>query len=369
MSPSFVSFPGVTTFARSGKAVADVRPAAQRDRDLRRADGADDDRRERRLVAARGSAHRAHAEREGDPRQRRWRPDEARSAEGHDPARRTRRRSSRSGSRLTLTLASSSTAQSSVEPPLPRPPDGADGSRARRHRRAEASGPAHAGHEVIARAAAVALAALALVATAGASPSADPGVTASSVLLGGTVPLTGEAAAFGTRRPGREGVLRLREREGRRERPEDRVPLLRRRLQPGADRPADTQARRAGQGLRGLQLGRDGEQPRGARLPERAEGAAALRRRRLAVDRPRLRALPVDDGLPPELPRRGRRLRQDDREVEAEGAHRGARTRTPSSASTCSPASRARSPGRARESSRSSRTSSPAPTSRRRSRS
>ena len=48
----------------------------------------------------------------------------------------------------------------------------------------------------------VALAALALVATAGASPTADPGVTSSSVLLGGTVPLTGEAAAFGTVAPG-----------------------------------------------------------------------------------------------------------------------------------------------------------------------
>jgi len=44
----------------------------------------------------------------------------------------------------------------------------------------------------------VAVAALALVASAGARPAADPGVTATSVLLGGTVPLTGEAAAFGT---------------------------------------------------------------------------------------------------------------------------------------------------------------------------
>jgi branched-chain amino acid transport system substrate-binding protein len=52
------------------------------------------------------------------------------------------------------------------------------------------------------RAAVVALAALALVATAGASPTADPGVTATSVILGGTVPLTGEAAAFGTVAPG-----------------------------------------------------------------------------------------------------------------------------------------------------------------------
>ena len=42
------------------------------------------------------------------------------------------------------------------------------------------------------------LAALALAASAGASPAAEPGLTPTSVLLGGTVPLTGEAAAFGT---------------------------------------------------------------------------------------------------------------------------------------------------------------------------
>jgi branched-chain amino acid transport system substrate-binding protein len=55
---------------------------------------------------------------------------------------------------------------------------------------------------MIARAAAVALAGLALAATAGARPTADPGVTSSTVLLGGTVPLTGEAAAFGSVGPG-----------------------------------------------------------------------------------------------------------------------------------------------------------------------
>jgi branched-chain amino acid transport system substrate-binding protein len=55
---------------------------------------------------------------------------------------------------------------------------------------------------VIARAAAVALAVLAIAAAAGATPAADPGVTSTSVLLGGTVPLTGEAAAFGTVGPG-----------------------------------------------------------------------------------------------------------------------------------------------------------------------
>ena len=54
----------------------------------------------------------------------------------------------------------------------------------------------------MARAAAVVLSGLALVATAGASPAADPGVTSTSILLGGTVPLTGEAAAFGSVGPG-----------------------------------------------------------------------------------------------------------------------------------------------------------------------
>jgi branched-chain amino acid transport system substrate-binding protein len=52
------------------------------------------------------------------------------------------------------------------------------------------------------RAAAVAVAALAAVAAADGSPTTDPGVTPTTVLLGGTVPLTGEAAAFGTVGPG-----------------------------------------------------------------------------------------------------------------------------------------------------------------------
>jgi branched-chain amino acid transport system substrate-binding protein len=51
---------------------------------------------------------------------------------------------------------------------------------------------------VIPRVLAAAVAALVVAAGAGARPAADPGVTATGVLLGGTVPLTGEAAAFGT---------------------------------------------------------------------------------------------------------------------------------------------------------------------------
>jgi branched-chain amino acid transport system substrate-binding protein len=46
------------------------------------------------------------------------------------------------------------------------------------------------------------LAALVLGASAVAAPASDPGVTPTSILLGGTVPLTGEAAAFGSVAPG-----------------------------------------------------------------------------------------------------------------------------------------------------------------------
>jgi len=55
---------------------------------------------------------------------------------------------------------------------------------------------------VILRAAAIALVGLALAGTAGGAPGAGPGLTPSTVLLGGTVPLTGEAAAFGSVGPG-----------------------------------------------------------------------------------------------------------------------------------------------------------------------
>jgi branched-chain amino acid transport system substrate-binding protein len=55
---------------------------------------------------------------------------------------------------------------------------------------------------VITRAAAVVLAGLVVISSSGASTATDPGVTPTSVLLGGTVPLTGEAAAFGAVGPG-----------------------------------------------------------------------------------------------------------------------------------------------------------------------
>jgi branched-chain amino acid transport system substrate-binding protein len=52
------------------------------------------------------------------------------------------------------------------------------------------------------RAAAVCLALLAVTGIAGAARTSDPGVTPTSILLGGTVPLSGDAAAFGSVGPG-----------------------------------------------------------------------------------------------------------------------------------------------------------------------
>jgi branched-chain amino acid transport system substrate-binding protein len=52
------------------------------------------------------------------------------------------------------------------------------------------------------RAALAGAAALLLAAAAGAATNGDPGVTATTIVLGGTVPLSGEAAAFGSVGPG-----------------------------------------------------------------------------------------------------------------------------------------------------------------------
>ena len=259
---------------------------AARDRGLRLADRRGDGQRHRRLVAARRRAQRADARRQGDRRRGRRRPDPRRARARTGSRSRDQATFLPKGSRLTLTLGSSSLAQNPanllyLDLPFPPAPGsrvtGRHGDAARCSRR----------RSPMRRALLAAVAVLAAATAATAATTADPGVTAdddrdrrhrAALRRGGRVR---------HRRAGREGVLRLRQREGRRQRAEDRVPLLRRRLQPGADRAADAQARRAGPRLRDLQRGRHGEQPRHPRLPERAEGAAALRRRRLGGARRR----------------------------------------------------------------------------------
>ena len=123
-------------------------------------------------------------------------------------------------------------------------------------------------------------------------------MTATRVLLGGTVPLTGEAAAFGAVGPGAKAYFDYVNAKGG-----VNGRKIEYRFYDDAYNPAQT-----------VQLTRKlVEQDRvfavfngigtannlaDARLPERPEGAAALRGGRLAGDRAELRPLSVDDGLP-----------------------------------------------------------------------
>ena len=63
----------------------------------------------------------------------------------------------------------------------------------------------------------------------------------------------------------RQRLLQVRERTRRRQRPHDHLQVPRRRLQPRADRAGDAAARRAGPGLRDLQLARHRAEPRDSR--------------------------------------------------------------------------------------------------------
>ncbi len=113
---------------------------------------------------------------------------------------RTRRRSFRPARNSPLTLATSSLAQNPgnllyLDLPLP-----SSAAACRRAARGRLPGTRSRSPDEAPLAVAAALA-LRLVAAA-APRAADPGVTATTVLLGGTVPLSGEAAAFGSVGPG-----------------------------------------------------------------------------------------------------------------------------------------------------------------------
>ena len=109
-------------------------------------------------------------------------------------------------------------------------------------------------------------------------------------------------------------------------------------LRPVQDGRQDARARPAGQGLRDLQQPRHRAEPGDARLPERDQGAAALRRERRDHVRQGLQAVPVDDRLPAELPRRGRRSTAATSPRRARRRRSASSTRTTTTARTCSPA-------------------------------
>ena len=151
----------------------------------------------------------------------------------------------------------------------------------------------------------IAAAALIAATAAGAAGRAEPGLSATTILIGGTVPLSGEAAAFGTVGPGAKAYFDYVNSKGG-----VNGRKIEYRYYDDAYNPAQTvqltrQLVEQDQGVRDLQRDRHREQPRDPRLPERPEGAAPLRRRRVAGARRRLGPLPLDGRLPPELPGRG----------------------------------------------------------------
>ena len=101
-----------------------------------------------------------------------------------------------------------------------------------------------------------------------------PASPTKTILLGGTAPLSGPASAYASVARGADAYFKYVERARRGERPQDRLQVPRRRLQPGADGAGDAPARRAGQGLRDLQLARhraergDPAVPEPARVPQ-----------------------------------------------------------------------------------------------------
>ena len=147
-----------------------------------------------------------------------------------------------------------------------------------------------------------------VVVTAGATSSATPGVTAKTILLEGTFPLSGPGVGLRTdpRRHGRVLLVRRTPSGGVNGR------KINFKYEDDGYNPANTVQlthKFVEQDHAFALVGGLGTEPQhgGAPVPERQQGAAALRLDRRDDVRPRLRAVPVDDRLAARL--RGRRVR------------------------------------------------------------
>ena len=181
---------------------------------------------------------------------------------------------------------------------------------------------------VLAMFAGVAIVAAVAVSAASGAHAADPGITATSDHDRRHVPAHRAGVAVQDDPGSREGVLRLRQRPRRRQRPEDQLHDPRRRVRPVEDGAARAAARRAGQRLRGLRQPRHRAGPRDVGLPEQQQGAAGPPRdRRLVLGllpRKCAQEVPVDDRLAAGLSGRGEGLRQVHRREHAEREDRRA---------------------------------------------
>ena len=151
---------------------------------------------------------------------------------------------------------------------------------------------------------------------------ADPGVTDDQILIGGTVPLSGDQVAYAAVARGADAYFKyVNSRGGVRGR-QIKYLYVDDAYNTGRDGPEDARARPGRQGLRDLQQRRDRARARRPAVSEPGRRPAALRRERALAARPRTRPLPVVDGLPASIRRRGGALRPVRRAHAAEGEDR-----------------------------------------------
>ena len=168
------------------------------------------------------------------------------------------------------------------------------------------------------------VAALGVTASSATSAASETGVTARTIVIGGTFPLTGPASLYAPIPASMKAYFSyINSRKG----PDGRRGVygrqivfkhLRRRLQPGADRPADAEARRGGQGLRGGRLARHRAQRGDPPVPERPEDPADPQRDGCLGLVDGREAVPVDGRLAARVRLRGPHLRPGDRAQQPE---------------------------------------------------
>ena len=150
--------------------------------------------------------------------------------------------------------------------------------------------------------------------------AADPGISARSITIGGTLPADRSRLELRAHSGGDEGVLQLHQRpprtgrQARHLRPPGRLQVLRRRLQPGQLRPARAEVRAGGQGLCHRRHARHRGEPGRAAVPQLVQGAARPRLDGCERLRQGLQEVPVDDRLAARLHRRRPALRARPRE-------------------------------------------------------
>ncbi len=111
-----------------------------------------------------------------------------------------------------------------------------------------------------------------------------PGITATTITIGSHQPLTGVAApGYDEIAPAVERLLPVRQRARRHLRPEDRLQVPERPVQPDDHLDGGAPAGAAGQRLRDLQRPRHADAPGRGAVPEQREGARRVRRLRLRV--------------------------------------------------------------------------------------